>query len=117
MDDQVKAEVEAAGISPVLVDATQDTFLNKKWYLEWRAVMAWSYAVVCLSDFLLCPILVLISNWFMHVPFEQSKEWIPVTLQGGGFYHLAMGAVLGVSSWMKGNTEKVMASNMPSYQK
>lgn len=117
MDEQVKTEVEAAAApsAPFVVDSTQDNFLNKNWYMEWRTVMAWSYVLVCVVDFALAPLLVLVSNWFMHVPFEQAKEWVPVTLQGGGFYHLAMGAVLGVSSWTKGNAEKVVTQNLPDY--
>lgn len=125
MADEIKTTTDE-GVSPapaaslgappqITVDSTQDRFLNKRWYFEWRAMMAWSYIVVCVIDFAVAPLLVLVSNWFMHVPFEQAKEWVPVTLSGGAFYHLAMGGILGVSSWMKGSAEKVVAENLPDY--
>jgi len=32
--------------------------------------------------------------------------WQPLTLGGGGLYHLAMGAVLGIAAWSRGQ-EKI----------
>jgi hypothetical protein len=32
--------------------------------------------------------------------------WVPLTLQGGGMYHIAMGAILGISAFTRGK-EKV----------
>ena len=34
--------------------------------------------------------------------------WNPLTLQGAGLYHLAMGAILGVAAWSRGQ-EKITA--------
>jgi hypothetical protein len=32
--------------------------------------------------------------------------WVPLTLQGGGLYHISMGAILGIAAWTRGK-EKV----------
>jgi hypothetical protein len=33
-------------------------------------------------------------------------QWSPLTLQGAGLFHLAMGAVLGIAAWSRGQ-EKI----------
>jgi hypothetical protein len=60
---------------------------------------------ICACDFIFFPIL-----WSMTqavyriVPFVQ---WQPLTLQGAGLFHIAMGAVLGITSY--GRTREKMA--------
>ena len=69
----------------------------------WRPLMAWQYMVVCLFDFVIAPVLVMSLTTTAGVPYVQ---WVPLTLQGSGLYHLAMGAVLGITSWTRGQ-EKI----------
>lgn len=38
---------------------------------------------------------------------EKIIQWNPLTLQGGGLYHLAMGAVIGITAWSRGQ-EKII---------
>lgn len=67
----------------------------------WRPFMAWQYFFVCIFDFILGPIghSVMYSLGFLpgvYVPWEA------ITLQGGGLYHISMGAIVGVTAWTRG---------------
>lgn len=62
----------------------------------WRPAMAWQYFVVCLFDFFAAPILTALFHKWSGTPYEP---WIPLTLTNGGLYHLAMGTIIGVSTW------------------
>lgn len=80
---------------------------NKEWInRRWRPVMAWVYMATCCFDFILAPIL-----WSILQAAESglvTSQWIPLTLQGAGLYHLAMGAVLGITAY--GRTKEKLAS-------
>ena len=62
----------------------------------WRPLMAWVYAVVVLFDFMIAPIMLGIYCAVFRQPYI---EWKSLTIQGGGMFHIAMGAVIGVSSY------------------
>lgn len=66
--------------------------------------MGWQYLVVCLFDFVLGPIMNVVYATLSSTPLTP---WVPLTIQGGGLYHLAMGAVVGVNSW--GRTKEKLA--------
>ena len=70
---------------------------------KWRPLVAWQYVVVCLFDFIIAPVTTM---FFFHSTGGDYVQWAPLTIQGGGLYHLAMGAVLGVTSWSRGQ-EKI----------
>ena len=72
----------------------------------WRPALAWSYVAACSFDFILGPIATMI---FFNITGQTYVPWTPLTLEGGGLYHLAMGAVLGVTSWSRGQ-EKIKGS-------
>lgn len=65
--------------------------------------MAWSYFAVCISDFILFPLMSASYQAAYNLPYH---EWHPLTLQGGGLYHIAMGAIVGVTSWQR-SQEKI----------
>tara|TARA_R110000868_G_scaffold243684_1_gene499700 strand:+ start:814 stop:1137 length:324 start_codon:yes stop_codon:yes gene_type:complete len=69
----------------------------------WRPAMAWSYLAICLFDFMIAPIL---SGIFSIITDKPMVAWVPLTLQNGGLYHIAMGAVTGVTAWSRGK-EKI----------
>lgn len=77
---------------------------------NWRPMMAWQYFVVCLFDFVVFPIL----NGAACIYTGAYHEWHPLTLQGGGLYHLAMGGIIGVTSWQRSN-EKMTAFSAGSF--
>lgn len=78
---------------------------------KWRPAMAWSYMVICIFDFILAPIFwsVLQASYKGNV----TEAWTPLTLQGAGLFHLAMGAILGVTAWSRGQ-EKLASTNTNS---
>jgi hypothetical protein len=63
----------------------------------WRPAMGWLYMLVCFCDFVLYPVLWSILQVVNHQP--QVTQWNPITLQGAGLFHLAMGAVLGIAAY------------------
>jgi hypothetical protein len=67
---------------------------------KWRPLMAMMYMFCCLSDFALFPILfTVVQFWEIQIANDAFRQWVPITLQGGGLFHVAMGAVLGVSAY------------------
>lgn len=69
----------------------------------WRPMMAWQYLLVCLFDFLIAPIIYAKFN-FLHPTTVYT--WHPLTVENGSFYHVAMGAIIGVAAWSRGQ-EKI----------
>jgi hypothetical protein len=62
---------------------------------KWRPTMGWMYMIVCICDFVLFPIL-----WSLVQVIGDGKvetQWSPITLQGAGLFHMAMGAILGIA--------------------
>jgi hypothetical protein len=78
---------------------------NAEWMQKlWRPAMGWMYMLICLLDMAVFPVLWSILQAMMHVPITQ---WNPLTLQGAGLFHIAMGAVLGISAF--GRTQEKLA--------
>ena len=72
----------------------------------WRTALAWSYVLICMFDFCISPI---IFNFLQYYnPGQAISAWTSVTLQGGGLYHLSMGAILGISA--HGRTQEKLLS-------
>ena len=68
----------------------------------WKAMMAVVYAVICLFDFIIVPawigimrpsieVLQSVDPQILEIVYNQH---MPFTLQGGGLFHLAFGALL-----------------------
>ncbi len=70
----------------------KEDWMNSKW----RPMMGWMYMVVCMFDMVLFPVLWSLLQTFTHTPITQ---WNPLTLQGAGLFHIAMGAVLGIAAF------------------
>ncbi len=81
-----------------------EDWTNKKW----RPMMAWVYIAICAFDFVIAPILwsILQATYKGNV----TEAWTPLTLQGAGLFHLAMGAILGVTAWSRGQEKMTMMS-------
>lgn len=80
----------------------EDTWLKT----YWRPAMAWQYMVVCLYDFIGGPIM---TAWISYTTSTAYVEWKSLTLEGSGLYHLAMGAIIGVTAWSRGQ-EKIQTT-------
>ena len=75
---------------------------------RWRPMMAIMYMICCLCDFALFPIMfTVVQFWEVQAANDAFRQWVPITLQGGGLFHVAMGAVLGVSAY--GRTQEKVA--------
>ena len=88
-----QAGSNAAQGADVLVANDNTDWINKKW----RPVMGWVYMLTCTVDFVLFPIL-----WSILQALSKgnvTSQWQPLTLQGAGLYHIAMGAVLGIAAY------------------
>ena len=83
----------AAQNADVLVKNTNEDWINKKW----RPVMGWMYMVVCITDFVVFPVLWSLLQAVSHG--QVNSQWQPVTLQGAGLFHISMGAVLGIAAY------------------
>lgn len=82
----------------------KEDWMNSKW----RPMMGWMYMCVCIFDFILAPILwAIIQFWETQAANDAFRQWQPLTLQGAGLFHMAMGAVLGLAAW--GRTQEKMA--------
>ena len=76
-----------------------DDFITSKW----RPMMGWQYMAVCVFDFIVAPILwAVVQFWEMEAANDAFRQWKPLTLEGAGLYHMAMGAVLGITAWSRG---------------
>lgn len=67
--------------------------------------MGWLYMAVCAFDFVIFPILWSLLHAVLHS--TTLTQWQPLTLQGAGLFHIAMGAVLGIAAL--GRTQEKMA--------
>jgi hypothetical protein len=79
----------------------KEDWMNSKW----RPMMGWMYMVVCIADFVLFPIL-----WGVLQTLGGGRvetQWVPITLQGAGLFHIAMGAILGIAAY--GRTQEKMS--------
>lgn len=78
----------------------KEDWMNSKW----RPMMGWTYMITCLFDFIVAPIL-----WSLLQSLSSGQvnmQWQPLTLQGAGLFHIAMGAVLGIAAY--GRTQEKM---------
>lgn len=70
----------------------------------WRPAMGWMYMLICFCDMIIFPILWSLLQAVQH---QQITQWNPLTLQGAGLFHIAMGAVLGIAAF--GRTQEKLA--------
>jgi hypothetical protein len=81
----------------------KEDWMNSKW----RPMMGWMYMVVCTMDMVVFPV-----AWSLlqTVTGHPITQWNPLTLQGAGLFHIAMGAVLGLAAWGR-TQEKLGGAN------
>jgi hypothetical protein len=71
---------------------------------KWRPAMGWMYMGICTLDMAVFPVLWSVLQMIQHTTITQ---WQPLTLQGAGLFHVAMGAVLGIAAF--GRTQEKIA--------
>ena len=84
-------------------ESKKEDWMNSKW----RPMMGWMYMLVCTMDMVIFPVLWSLLQTMTHSPITQ---WNPLTLQGAGLFHIAMGAVLGIAAFGR-TQEKLGGAN------
>lgn len=82
------------------VEKKDEDWMQKKW----RPAMGWMYMLICTLDMGVFPVAWSILQTLQH---QTITQWQPLTLQGAGLFHLAMGAVLGIAAF--GRTQEKIA--------
>ena len=105
---QVQQLSEAAQLAKIEFEKKQweaeNAKQNEDWMVKkWRPAMGWCYMVICCLDMAIFPVAWSVAQIITKTPLVQ---WSPLTLQGAGLFHLAMGAVLGIAAWSRGQ-EKI----------
>ena len=78
---------------------------------KWRPAMGWMYMIVCITDFIIFPVL-----WSILQAYYDGQvvtQWDPLTLEGAGLFHMAMGAVLGITAWSRGQEKMAVLKEPP----
>jgi hypothetical protein len=80
---------------------------------KWRSMMGVMYMGVCIFDFVIAPIgWTFVQFWEEEAMNDAFRQWDPITLYGAGFFHIAMGAILGISAY--GKTQENLADKSNS---
>lgn len=79
----------------------------QSWFqTSWRPAMAYQYLIICMFDFMVAPIMM----GFYSAYTGEYHAWDPLTIRGSSMYHVAMGAILGVTVWSR-SQEKMQVLN------
>ena len=84
-------------------ETKKEDWMNSKW----RPMMGWMYMLICAMDMVVFPVLWSLLQTVTHTTITQ---WNPLTLQGAGLFHIAMGAVLGIAAFGR-TQEKLNGAN------
>jgi hypothetical protein len=94
------------------IDPIQANLLKQNWFGQWHLFAAWLYLIIILFDFLIAPIVnIIILAYFKYA----IVQWNPVTLQGGGIFHVAMLSIIGIATWGRNMQLIEAVRNMPDY--
>jgi hypothetical protein len=85
--------MQEGGTTTIATNDKFGDFINSKW----RPMMAVIYMITCTTDFVIFPVLWSVLQAISHG--TVTSQWTPLTLQGAGLYHIAMGAVLGLAAY------------------
>ena len=102
-----------------MTSRSKEDWMNSKW----RPAMGWMYMAVCITDFVVFPILWSVLQAVDHG--SVTSQWQPLTLQGAGLFHISMGAIVGVTAWSRGqeklggaingNTTNILSSRSSAF--
>ena len=101
--DETPPAAAAKQVVTSVSEQKKEDWMNSKW----RPMMGWMYMLVCTMDMVVFPILWSLLQTFTHT---QITQWNPLTLQGAGLFHIAMGAVLGIAAFGR-TQEKLGGAN------
>lgn len=95
---------QTASIKPHHMSEKQLALIYEdKFRSRWRPAIGWAYIAIVLFDFIIGPSLLI---WVSVLNETDPVLWTSLTLSNGGIFHAAIGAILGVTAWTRGQ-EKV----------
>jgi hypothetical protein len=113
---------------------SEDSVQKETWFVKyWRPAAAWIYLSICVFDFVIMPVYHLRSQGNLDQVWEKSLQlrpedqlqavvqltrrtsWQPITMAEGGFFHLSMGAILGVAAWTRGRVQQARVETGARY--
>lgn len=116
-----REQIDNITVTPVNNNQNNSNGPISKWLRSmWRPLSAVTYLAICIFDFIVAPYLIQaqpndlaeIFRYVLQMPTEQQSEalaimyakgqWSSLTLQGGGLFHIAFGAILGAAAWTRG---------------
>ena len=83
----------------------------------WRPAAAITYLVICICDFIVFPLMFGLKETNVRdlalavrgvdpqvaaVLVAPHPQWQPLTLMGNGVFHIAFGAIVGITAWTRG---------------
>jgi len=114
-------QIDHITVTPVNTNSSDSNGPISRWLRSmWRPLSAVTYLSICIFDFIVAPYLIQaqphdlveIFRYVLQMPTEQQSEalaimyakgqWSSLTLQGGGLFHIAFGAILGAAAWTRG---------------
>ena len=90
---------KSRAVTPTTANTTDLAYKGDFIHKIWTPLMAVTYMLICLFDFIVGPVFYNVLQYLN--PGQHIDMWQAVTLQGGGLFHMAMGAILGVSAFNK----------------
>lgn len=99
----------------------------------WRPIAAIIYLSICIFDFVIMPVFIEISNDKLDPAaiikismefkdkdiqlkfidtFAEKRTWNPLTLLGGGMFHLSFGAIVGAAAFTRGLEKRELAKRV-----
>ena len=116
-----REQIDNITVTPIAPNPGDSNGPISKWLRSmWRPLSAVTYLSICIFDFIVAPYLIQaqpndlaeIFRYVLQMPIEQQSEalaimyakgqWSSLTLQGGGLFHIAFGAILGAAAWTRG---------------
>lgn len=79
------------------MENNSESYEKTLFHSKWRPAMAWMYLVVCIFDFILGPVFFTIIQHLVDA--KNIIQWEPMTVKGGGLFHMSMLAIVGVTAW------------------
>lgn len=88
------------------MEEVKPIFRNDNSWIQtyWRPIMALTYTVICIWDFIAAPI-------FFQITGGNGISWKPLSLEGGGLFHVSMGAIIGITAWTRGVEKQKLIEN------
>ena len=99
-------------------------------WTSWKTVAGYAYIIICIFDFLIMPVAVhankidtrseinaiikehgIVAGLEIIEKIQGDNHWIPVTMSGGGLFHISFGAILTGAAVTRGFERREIVKN------